>query len=646
MKLTTDKFGVDRIPFNKEEILRHREMPLLDVLLEKKTSLSYRDISYGYDVGIVAKHVNRPLVEHVTKEHHPRPTCYEVEHESALAMEEHAKLWTTPDSFKHTDEIIGLVNRGSELTLMRGVIPQPISQIGMFQTFIPDYSSRIVYGVYIEEHEKFGLKDPFDSQHIFYNPTNVSTYVTESKDKMVCLSHSNLAISTLYREATCRLDKYFPDVNPDDYVKVAAIDITDMVTGFLSDHADNLEYYVGQSGWWRFVNINTLSDYIQSYPDRVVKFDFKALNAKEGIKVDLGEEAHRKFNDVRCDDFVFSSDDDGDTGGYPKGEATFSIEYLTDKEEDVFAQRLTPYRAVVKFKTEDRLFVPDVSGMSVAISHGFFRSILKKHEERSALSFHVDDPVLDNLSSGGFVKATKNELIFYGVIVSGVKDDLMSKEITVDGVVFARRKLITYLQRYADENSLKWVGLTDLIRQNVPVDERARFYGMAMEIIRIENNSDIVNDFTYRWLDGYVYLAYVGRINDIEITTDDVNRLRSKLASPVADNSKLANLKRLKFVRDAEHQNEVLYGWDWFYILEDGKYRKVKGYVLTERNEVRGSVNPNQGARVTLNDPDGVMTTLFIDPYRLSKGLVVTDALSPVGGVYQLDDYRYIQVIV
>lgn len=646
MELTVDKISVDRIPFNKEEILRHREMPLLDVLLEKKTSLSYRDISYGYDVGIVAKHVNRPLVELVNKENHPRPACYDIERESALAMEEHAKLLTTPDSFKHTDEIVGLVSRGSELTLMRGMVPQPISQIGMFQTYIPDYSSRIVYAVYIEEHEKFGLKDPFDSQHIFYNPTNITTNVAESKDKMVCLSHSNLAISNLYREAINRLDKYFPDVNPDDYVKVVAIDITDMVTGFLSDHADNLEYYVGQSGWWRFVNINTLSDYIQSHPDRIVKFDFKALNAKEGIKVDLGEEANRKFNDVRYDDCIFSSDDDDDTGGYPRGDATISIEYLTDKEEDVFNRRLTPYRAVVKFKVEDHSFIPDVSGMSVAISHGFFRSILKKHEELSALSFHVDDPMLDNVTSDGFVKATKNELIFYGVIVSGVKDDLMSKEIKVDGVVSARRKLITYLQRYADENSLKWVGLTDLIRQNVPVDERARFYGMAMEIIRIENNSDIVNDFTYRWLDGYVYLAYVGRINDIEITTDDINRLRSKLASPVTDNSKLTNLKRLKFVRNAEHQDEVLYGWDWFYILEDGKYRKVKGYVLTERDEVRGSVNPNQGARVTLKDVYGVTTTLFIDPYRLSKGLVVTDALAPVGGVYQLDDYRYIQVIV
>lgn len=645
MEVTTDKFGLDRIPFNKEEILRHREMPLLDVLLEKKTSLSYRDISYGYDVGIVAKHVNRPLVELVNKENHPRPACYDIERESALAMEEHAKLWTTPDSFKHTDEIIGLVSRGSELTLMRGMIPQPISQIGMFQTFIPDYSSRIVYAVYIEEHEKFGLQDPFDSQHIFYNPTNVTTKVVESNDKMMCLSHSNLAISTLYREANYRLDKYFPDVNPDDYVKVAAIDITDMVTGFLSDHADNLEYYVGQNGWWRFVNIDTLSNYIQSHPDRIAKFDFKTLNAKEGVKVDLGEEANRQFNDIRHDDFVFSSDDDA-TGGYPRGGATISIEYLTDKEEDVFERRLTPYRAVVKFKTEDRSFIPDVSGMSTSISHFFSRTILKKHEERSALSFYVDDPMLDNVTSDGFVKATKNELVFYGVIVGGVKDDLMSKEITIDGIVSARQRLITYLQRHADEHRLKWVSLTDLIRQNVPVDERARFYGMAMEIVRIENNSDIVNDFTYRWLDGYVYLAYVGRINDTEIPTDDINRLRSRLASPVTDSSKLTDLKRLKFVRDVEHQDEVLYGWDWFYILEDGKYRKVKGYVLTERNEVRGSVNPNQGARVTLNDPDGVMTTLFIDPYRLSKGLVVTDALSPVGGVYQLDDYRYIQVIV
>ena len=59
----------------------------------------------------------------------------------------------------------------------------------------------------------------------------------------------------------------------------------------------------------------------------------------------------------------------------------------------------------------------------------------------------------------------------------------------------------------------------------------------------------------------------------------------------------------------------------------------MKGYVLTECNEVRGSVNPNQGARVTLKDVYGVTTTLFIDPYRLSKGLVVTDSLAPVGGV-------------
>ena len=644
MELTVDKFGVDRIPFNKEEILRHREMPLLDVLLEKKTSLSYRDISYGYDVGIVAKHVNRPLVELVNKENHPRPTCYDIERESTLAMEEHAKLWTTPESFKHTDEIIGLVNRGSELTLMRGMIPQPISQIGMFQTYIPDYSSRIVYGVYIEEHEKFGLKDPFDSQHIFYNPTNVTTKVVESKDKMVCLSHSNLAISTLYRETISRLGKYFPDVNPYDYVRIIVVDISDMATGFLSDHANNLEYYVGQNGWWRFVNIEILGDYLQSHPKHRMEFDLMAFNAKEGIKVELGEEANRKFNDIRTNDFMFNECENG-TGKAEPGNATISIEYLAEREEDALKRKIVPYRAVVKFK-EDGTFVPDIGSMSTSISHSFFRTILKKYEDRNSASFYADDPILDNLTTDGFAKATNNELVFYGVIYNVTERDLISANVRIDDVVSNRHMLVSYLKHHANDNGFKWVCLTDLIRQNVPAEERIRFYDAVMEIIRIENNSDIVNDFTYRWLDGYVYLAYVGRINDIEITTDDINRLRSKLASPVTDNSKLPNLKRLKFIRDVKHQGETLYGWDWFYILEDGKYRKVKGYVLTERNDVRGSVNPNQGARVTLKDPDGVETTLFIDPYRLSKGLVVTDALAPVGGVYQLDDYRYIQVIV
>ena len=644
MGLNVAKFGVDRIPFNKEEILRHREMSLLDVLLEKKTSLSYRDISYGYDVGIVARHVNRPLVALVNRENHPRPTCYDVEHESALAMEEHVKLWAIPDHYTNTSEIIGLVSRGTELTVMRGMVPQPISQIGMFQTYVPDYSSRIVYGVYIKEHDKFGLKDQFDSQHIFYNPTNVSTNVVESKDKMVCLSHSPMAISTLYRETVNRLDKYFPDVNPYDYVRIIAIDISDMVTGFLSDGADNLEYYVGQNGWWRFVNINTLGDYIQSHPDCVVKFDLKALNAKEGIKVDLGDEAERKFNDVRTNDFMFDECENSNGMADP-GNATISIEYLAESEVDAFRQKMIPYRAVVKFK-EDVSFFPDIGNMSTSISHFFFRTILKKYEDRNSASFHADDPILDNLTTDGFAKATNNELVFYGVIYNTTERDLISANVRIDDIVSNRHMLVSYLKQHTTDNGFKWVGLTDLIRQNVPVDERVRFYGMAMEIIRIENNSDIVNDFTYRWLDGYVYLAYVGRINDVEITTDDINRLRSKLVSPVTDNSKLPDLKRVKFVRGAEHQDETLYGWDWYYILEDGKYRKVKGYVLTERNEVRGSVAPNRGMRVTLKDPDGVDTTLFVDPYRLSKGLVVTDALAPVGGIYQLDDYQYIQIIV
>ena len=73
----------------------------------------------------------------------------------------------------------------------------------------------------------------------------------------------------------------------------------------------------------------------------------------------------------------------------------------------------------------------------------------------------------------------------------------------------------------------------------------------------------------------------------------------------------------------------------------------MKGYVLTDRvPNGDGSVAPNQGARVTLKDPDGVDTTLFIDGYRLSKGMVTTHALSPVGGIYRLDNYKYVQIMV
>lgn len=184
MEVTVAKFGIDRIPTNKEAILRHREMLLLDVLLEKKTSLSYRDISYNYDVGIIAKHVNRPLAALVTKEQYPRLKDFDSELTSALAMEEHTKLWAIPDGFKHTNEIVGLVNCGYSLNLMRGLVPQPIVQIGTFYTYTPDYDSRVAYTVYIKDHEKFGLSDPFDSQHIFYSLTNVSSNVTESKSKI------------------------------------------------------------------------------------------------------------------------------------------------------------------------------------------------------------------------------------------------------------------------------------------------------------------------------------------------------------------------------------------------------------------------------------------------------------------------------
>lgn len=646
MAISVVKYGVDRIPENEKEILRHREMPLIDILLEMSLSRIYREITYQYDTGIIAKHVNRPIVELVSKENHPRPTFFDTEVTCALAMEDHAKLWAVPDGFKETAEIVGLAKYGNTLTVMRGMIPQPVGCVGVFASYAPDYDSRLTYAVRIKEHEKFGLKDPFDGQSIFYTPTNVSSSVVESKSKMACMSHSVIAISALYREAINRFGKYFPDVNPIDYVEIVGLDISNIATGLLSDHADDLEYYVGQVGWWRFVNIETLTEYVKSHPECVLPFDFSGFNATEGIRFDLGENAQRKCRDVRTNELVEFTDDDDD-GGVPPCEATVTIDYLVDKEDVVFKQRLTPYRAVVKFKTEDHSFIPDVCGLSNSIPHFFSRSILTNRKDLSGSSFYIDEPVLDNFTSSGSAKVTKNELVFYGVLVNSVKHDIVSANTTIDDIVHNRHLLVSYLKQHAIDNRFKWVGLTDLIRQHMPLDDRARFYGMAMEIIRIENNSAIVNDFTYRWLDGYVYLAYVGRINDIEITTDDVNRLRSKLVSPVVDGSKLPDLKRLKFIRNSEHQDETLYGWDWFYILEDGKYRKVKGYILTEReSEGNRGVCPNQGARVVLRDPDGVETSLFIDAYRLSKGMVTTDALAPVGGIYQLDDYHYIQVIV
>lgn len=556
-----------------------------------------------------------------------------------------AKLWTTPDSYKHTDEIVGLANYGNSLTVMRGLIPQTISCVGVFSTYAPEYNSRMVYGIRVKEHEKFGLKDAFDSQRIFYLPTNVTTNIVESKSTMVCLSHSVSAISSLYREAINRLDKYFPDVNPTDYVEIIAIDISSMPTGFLSDHADDLEYCVGQNGWWRFINVDTLSDYIHSHPECVVVFDFGVFNKKEGVRFDLGENTKRNFADVRVDDFEIEFSDS--KGKDPLCEATVTIDYLTDKEEDVFKQSLTPYRAVVKFKTEDYSFIPSVGDIAGAIGRLFTRSILTERKDLTGLSFYADDPILDNFTSSGFVKATKNELVYYGVLVNNTRYDIMTPNTTIDDLVRNRHALVSYLKAHADSNQFKWVCLADLVRQHVPADQRARFFGIVMEIIRIENNSDIVNDFVYRWFDGYVYLAYVGKVNDIEVLTDDVYRVRSKLLSPVTDDSNLPDLKRLKFIRDAKHQDDHLYGWDWFYILEDGKYRKVKGYVLTDRvPNGDGSVCSSQGARVTLKDPDGVDTTLFIDGYRLSKGMVTTHALSPVGGIYRLDDYKYVQIMV
>lgn len=639
------KYGIARLQDNKENILRHREMSFIDIFLEGTVPLSYKDISYGYDVGIVAKHVNRPIVELISKEDHPRPTCYDDEVQCVAAMEEHAKLWAVPDGYKHTDEIVGLANYGNSLVVMRGLIPQPVSCVGVFSTYAPEYDSRMVYGIRVKEHEKFGLKDAFDSQRIFYLPTNVTTNIVESKSTMVCLSHSVSAISSLYREAVNRLDKYFPDVNPTDYVEIIAIDISSMPTGFLSDHADDLEYYVGQNGWWRFINVETLSDYIQSHPECVVEFDFGAFNKKEGVRFDLGENTKRNFADVRTDDFEIEFGDS--KGKDPLSEATVTIDYLVDEEEDVFKQRLTPYRAVVKFKVEDYSFIPSVGDIAGAIGRLFTHSILSERKDLTGLSFYVDDPILDNFTSSGFVKATKNELVYYGVLVNNTRYDIMTPNTTIDDLVRNRHALVSYLKAHADSNQFKWVCLADLVRQHVPVGQRARFFGIVMEIIRIENNSDIVNDFVYRWFDGYVYLAYVGKVNDIEISTDDVYRVRSKLLSPVTDDSNLPDLKRLKFIRDAKHQDDHLYGWDWFYILEDGKYRKVKGYVLTDRvPNGDGSVAPNQGARVTLKDPDGVDTTLFIDGYRLSKGMVTTHALSPVGGIYRLDNYKYVQIMV
>lgn len=439
------------------------------------------------------------------------------------------------------------------------------------------------------------------------------------------------------------MNKYYPDVNPMDYVKILSIDITDMATGFLSDHADDLEYYVGQVGGWRFVNIDILGDYVQSHPKLVTTLDFNALN-KEGIRFDLGEFADRKFSDIRHNDFMDTIEDES-ADGVGSGHAKITVNFLVDQEEDVFKERMSVYRAVVKFK-EDHSFIPIVGSISDAIGHLLTRSILNSRKDLTGQSFYVNDPILDNFTSNGSDKATKNELVYYGTITNAVDRDILGNNTRLDDIVRNRYMLVSFLKQYAIDTGFKWVGLTDLIRQNVPVEDRARFYAAAMEIIRIENNSIIVNDFVYRWLDGYVYLAYVGRINDIEITTDDVNRLRSKLLSSVTDDSGLPDLKRLKFVRDADHQDEVLYGWDWYYILEDDKYRKVKGYVLTERNTVNGRVSPNLGVRVTLKDPDGVDTLLFLDPYHLSKGLVTTDALAPVGGIYRLNDHCYAQVIV
>ena len=282
--------------------------------------------------------------------------------------------------------------------------------------------------------------------------------------------------------------------------------------------------------------------------------------------------------------------------------------------------------------------------ISTIINVRFIRQVFEKAYGKGS-SYFGDNPLLDNFTSNGFVKATKNELVYYGIIVNGHGRVMLSSDNTVDDFVEARRQLITYLQRYSEENSSKWVTLTDLIRQYVPVDDRARFYAMAMEVIRIENNTLVVNDFNYRWMEGDVYLTYIGRKNDIELTASDINHIRSKLLMPITGVLP-PNLKRVKFNRNPEYQNETLYGWDWFYILEDGKYRKVMGYVLTERENENGVICPSAGAMVTVKDPDGTRTTLFITAYHLSKRMATTDALSPVGGVYQLDDYRYIQVIV
>lgn len=642
MIIREDKFGVDRIPVNKEAILHHREMPLIDVLVENSMYHYYTDISYQYDVGLVAKHVNRPLVELVGKDKHPRPTCYETERECAQAMEEHAKLWAVPDRYTDTSEIVGLVNVGAQLTLMRGMVPQPIARISTFGTYTPDCESRIVYVVRVKEHEKFGLKDAFDSQHVYYTPTNILKNIKLSDKKMVAVSHSVLSIAQFYRESLNRLDKYFPDVNPTDYADVVAIDISDMPTGFLSDHPADIEYYVGNTGWLRFINVETLMDYIEKHPECVTPLNF---NAKEGIKADLDGNDVRKFSDMRIDDDFSDLCGDKPNGadGVEPCEAEISVEYLVDDVEAAFKGRLIPYRAVVKFKVEDYSFIPPVLDLASVINHNILRLAIRKVHGDNSLYF-VESPLLDNFTSDGFVKATKNELVYYGVIVNNHGLPILSSDNTIDDYLDIRRKLITYLQRYTDGNRPKWVSLISLVRESVPVDDRARFYAIAMEVIRIENNTIIVNDFNYRWIEGNVYLTYIGRKNDVEVTFNDINQIRSKLVVPAT--GELPDLRRMKFIRNSEQQDEVLYAWDWFYILEDGKYRKVKGYILTEHKDVDGSVIPSAGGMVTVKDPWGVETTLFITSYYLSKKMVAGDEIAPVGGIYQLNNYQYIQVIV
>ena len=74
MEIKSYKYGTDRLPDTKENILRHREMSFIDIFLENSLPLSYKDISYCYDIGIIAKHVNRPITALISKENHPRPS--------------------------------------------------------------------------------------------------------------------------------------------------------------------------------------------------------------------------------------------------------------------------------------------------------------------------------------------------------------------------------------------------------------------------------------------------------------------------------------------------------------------------------------------------------------------------------------------